>query len=122
AWLALRGVRTLPLRMRQHGINALEVCHYLASRSETLRVFHPAFPQDAGHALWLRDCQGSNGMLAVELALNNAQARRFVDSLRLFSIGYSWGGFESLSQLVEPAALTVHGYWEGSQDNRSVIR
>jgi len=122
AWLALRGVRTLPLRMRQHAANALEICRYLAARPETLRLFHPAFPDDPGHALWKRDCQGSNGMLAVELALDEARARRFVDSLRLFSIGYSWGGFESLVQLVEPSALAVHGYWADGEADRSVVR
>lgn len=132
AWLALRGVRTLPLRMRQHAANALEICRYLAARPETLRIFHPAFPGDPGHALWQRDCQGSNGMLAVELSLSQAQARRFVDGLRLFSIGYSWGGFESLVQLVEPSALAAHGYWSESAAgkgmeseggaNRAVIR
>lgn len=122
AWLALRGVRTLPLRMRQHAANALEICRYLAQRPETLRVFHPAFPDDPGHALWKRDCLGSNGMLAVELALNEAQARRFVDSLQLFSIGYSWGGFESLTQLVEPSALALHDYWRDGGGDRSVVR
>lgn len=122
AWLALRGVRTLPLRMRQHAASALQICNYLAERPETVRIFHPAYPQDPGHALWQRDCQGSNGMLAVELALNNQQARRFVDSLQLFSIGYSWGGFESLTQLVEPSYLQVHGYWQDSGADRSVVR
>lgn len=122
AWLALRGVRTLPLRMRQHAANALEVCDYLSGRPETVRVFHPAFPADPGHDLWLRDCQGSNGMLAFELTLDHARARRFVDALQLFGIGYSWGGFESLVQLVEPSALKAHGYWEGSAAEHSVIR
>lgn len=122
AWLALRGVRTLPLRMRQHAANALEICGYLAQRPETLRVFHPAYPADPGHGLWQRDCTGSNGMLAVELALNEAQARRFMDSLKLFGIGYSWGGFESLAQLVEPSALAVHGYWQDGGTDRSVVR
>lgn len=122
AWLALRGVRTLPLRMRQHASHALEICRFLAQRPETVRVFHPAFPEDPGHELWKRDCLGSNGMLAVELALNTAQARRFVDSLQLFSIGYSWGGFESLTQLVEPSALALHGYWRDGGADRSVVR
>ncbi|HUH88235.1 MAG TPA: cystathionine beta-lyase [Pusillimonas sp.] len=122
AWLALRGVRTLPLRMRQHAANALEVCKYLAQRPETQRVFHPAYPDDPGHALWQRDCLGSNGMLSVELALNEAQARRFMDSLQLFSIGYSWGGFESLAQLVEPSALALHGYWQDGGPDRRVVR
>ena len=113
AWLALRGVRTLPVRMRQSAQSALEICEFLASRSEVARIYHPAWPADPGHALWQRDCTGSNGMLAFELALRRVDARRFVDALTLFGIGFSWGGFESLVQLVEPAALSCHAYWSG---------
>ena len=120
AWLALRGVRTLPIRMRQHAENALRVCEFLASRPETARIYHPAWPQDPGHALWQRDCHGSNGMLSVELALDHAQARRFVNALTLYGIGYSWGGFESLVQLVEHAPLAQHSYWGGG--NNAVVR
>lgn len=112
AWLALRGVRTLPIRLQQHARNALQVCEFLTGRAEVTRIYHPAFPGDPGHALWQRDCTGSNGMLSVALKLNHEQARRFVDGLQLFGIGYSWGGFESLVQLVEPSALAVHGYWD----------
>src|SRR5690606_19958217 len=99
AWLAIRGIRTLPLRMRQTAANAMEICRFLASRPETVRISHPAWPDDAGHALWQRDCTGSNGMLSVELSLDPQAARRFVDALALFGIGFSWGGFESLVQL-----------------------
>lgn len=114
AWLALRGVRTLPVRMREHARQALRVCEFLASRPEVARIYHPAWPDDAGHALWQRDCTGSNGMLSVELKLDDAAAQRFVNGLRLFGIGFSWGGFESLVQLVDKAAVAGHGYW---QDN-----
>jgi cystathionine beta-lyase len=120
AWLALRGVRTLPLRMAQHGRNALRICEFLATRPEISRLYHPALPSDAGHALWQRDCTGSNGMMAAALRLSPAQARVFVDSLRLFSIGYSWGGFESLVQLVSLQTLAGHRYWQG--DGQAVVR
>lgn len=120
AWLALRGVRTLPLRMAQHARNALEVCGFLAQRPEVARLYHPALPSDPGHVLWRRDCTGSNGMMAVALRLAPAQARVFVDSLRLFSIGYSWGGFESLVQLVSLQILAGHRYWGG--DGQAVVR
>jgi cystathionine beta-lyase len=120
AWLALRGVRTLPLRMAQHGRNALRVCEFLAARPEISRLYHPALPSDPGHALWQRDCTGSNGMMAAALRLSPAQARVFVDSLRLFSIGYSWGGFESLVQLVSLQTLGGHRYWQG--DGQAVVR
>jgi len=112
AWLALRGVRTLPVRMREHAGHALQVCEFLACRPEVVRIHHPAWPDDAGHALWRRDCTGSNGMLSVELRFDDARARRFVNALTLFGIGYSWGGFESLVQLVDGPALAGHGYWE----------
>ena len=116
AWLALRGVRTLALRMRQHARHALEVCDFLAQRAEVVRIYHPAYPLDPGHALWQRDCTGSNGMLSFELAVDEARARRFVNALSLFSIGFSWGGFESLVQLVEPEALALHSYWTGTKN------
>ena len=120
AWLALRGVRTLPIRMKECARNALAVRGFLAARPEVARVYHPAWPDDPGHALWKRDCTGSNGMLAVALKFDTAAARRFVNALTLFGIGYSWGGFESLVQLVEPSALKGHGYWPN--DDHAVVR
>lgn len=110
-WLALRGVRTMPLRMRETGDNALRVCEALAQWPETKTIYHPAWKNDAHHELWQRDALGSNGMLAVSLDISMARARRFVDGLQLFGIGFSWGGFESLVQLVTPSALTGHSYW-----------
>lgn len=111
AWLALRGVRTLGVRLAQHAQNALAVCGFLDAQPQVSRVFHPAWHKDPGHALWQRDCTGSNGMLAVHLNLEPEAARRFVDALTLFGIGFSWGGFESLVQYVEPAQLEPHDYW-----------
>lgn len=111
AWLALRGVRTMPLRMRETGDNALRVCEALAQWPEVKTIYHPAWKSDANHDLWQRDAMGSNGMVAMSLAISEARARRFVDALQLFGIGFSWGGFESLVQLVEPAAIAGHSYW-----------
>lgn len=115
-WLALRGVRTLPIRMRESAANALKVCEFLAARPEVTRIYHPAWPQDPGHALWQRDCTGSNGLLSMQLRLTQAQARVFVDALTLFGIGFSWGGFESLVQLVDPGLLRGHSYWPQTED------
>jgi cysteine-S-conjugate beta-lyase len=70
--------------------------------------------------LWQRDCTGSNGMLAVALKLSPAQARRFVEALQLFGIGFSWGGYESLVQLVDAGMLKSHRYW--SDDNAALVR
>lgn len=120
AWLALRGVRTLPIRMKESAGNALAVCEFLAQRPEVARIYHPAWREDPGHALWQRDCRGSNGMMAVSFKFDEAAARRFVNALQLFGIGYSWGGFESLIQLVEPGALKPHSYWPN--DGHPVVR
>jgi cystathionine beta-lyase len=119
-WLALRGARTMPVRMTQQSANALEVCRFLSRCGEVSRIHHPAWPADAGHALWTRDCSGSNGMLAVRLKFSPQQARRFVDALALFSIGFSWGGFESLVQLVDTHYLETHGYWD--RETCAVVR
>ena len=110
AWLALRGVRTLPVRMAEHGRSALRICEALTKWPETVRIFHPAWHADPGHALWQRDCTGSNGMMSVELKLDRETGRRFVDALQIFAIGFSWGGYESLVQWVDPASLRSHAY------------
>ena len=110
AWLAMRGVRTLPIRMAQHASNALAVCEWLSRQSAVDRIYHPAWPDDPGHALWQRDCKGANGLLSVGLKLDAGQARRFVNALQLFGIGYSWGGYESLVQWVDSGLLANHAY------------
>jgi cystathionine beta-lyase len=118
AWLALRGARTLGVRLRACADNALEVCRWLDAQPRVSRIFFPAWPDDTGHALWRRDATGSNGLLAVAVDFNESQVRRLIDSLRLFGIGYSWGGYESLVTQVEPSALASHGYWAQVADAR----
>jgi len=120
AWLALRGVKTMAVRMPQHARNAIEICKFFETRKEIARIFHPAWHHDAGHALWQRDCTGSNGMLSIELNCSPEAAKKFVNALTLFGIGFSWGGFESLVQWVDPGVLTSHAYWTG--DGHALIR
>lgn len=98
AWLVLRGMRTLSARLRMHERHALEVAHWLQARPEVATVFCPALPQHPGHAIWQRDCRGTNGLLSIELqpGIENAAVERFVDALTLFGRGSSWGGYESL--------------------------
>ena len=110
AWLAIRGVRTLPIRMQQHAESALKVCDFLAGLEATQAIYHPAYHGDKYHDLWQRDCKGSNGLLSVELKGSLEQARAFVNALEIFYIGYSWGGFESLVQWVRPEYLHNHSY------------
>jgi cystathionine beta-lyase len=120
AYLALRGVRTLAVRLAQHARHALQVAQYLALHPAIGRVFHPALPQDPGHALWLRDFKGSNGLVSFTFRqADPAAVTRFVDALRLFGLGASWGGYESLVLPAPAARLAGHSYWQG---NTSVVR
>jgi cystathionine beta-lyase len=103
-YLALRGLRTMAVRLRQHQENATTIAHWLQSHPAIARVLYPALESDPGYALWKRDFKGASGLLGFELkpASQTAQAA-FVDGLKLFGIGYSWGGFESL---IVPAHFT----------------
>ena len=97
AWLAARGIRTLGVRLRQHEENALKVARWLKEQPQVARVLHPALPQCPGHEYWRRDFRGASGLFTFELRGGGAGERdRFIDGLRRFGIGYSWGGYESL--------------------------
>ena len=114
AWLALRGLRTLDLRMARQGESALAVARWLAGRAEIARVLHPALPDCPGHALYERDFTGPAGLFAFELAGGGERERAaFIDSLALFGIGYSWGGYESLAIPADPAGLRTATRWQG---------
>ncbi|MGF6281740.1 cystathionine beta-lyase [Pseudomonas sp. BT76 TE3572] len=97
AYLVLRGARTLAPRLEVHERQALEIAHWLQAQPQVKRVFHPALPEHPGHALWQRDFNGSNGLLSFELRdADPTYVERFIDSLQLFGLGASWGGYESL--------------------------
>jgi len=97
-YLALRGMRTLSVRLAQHYRSGLEMARWLADRPEVQRVLHPALESDPGHAIWKRDFTGASGLFSVVLQPKPQKAvDAMLDSLRLFGMGYSWGGFESLA-------------------------
>lgn len=109
AYLALRGLRTLPIRLRQHEVNATTIAHWLAAHPRVERVYYPALKSHPGHALWRRDCRGANGLLTVQFrGFGQQQSHAVADGLRLFDIGASWGGYESLVLPTEPHRLTHH--------------
>ncbi|MDQ8730118.1 cystathionine beta-lyase [Bradyrhizobium sp. LHD-71] len=96
-FLALRGLRTLSVRLDRHQQSALQIARWLERRPEVLRVLHPALPTDPGHAIWKRDFTGASGLFSVILKPAPEQAvDAFLDALTLFGMGYSWGGYESL--------------------------
>ncbi|MFJ9901083.1 trans-sulfuration enzyme family protein [Streptomyces sp. NPDC091280] len=96
-WLTLRGLRTLAVRMEAHQRSALTVAHWLTSQPGVQRVLFPALDTDPGHKLWQSQFSGAAGPFTVELAPSSEEAfTQFIDSLSLFGLGTSWGGFESL--------------------------
>ncbi len=98
AFLALRGLRTLGLRLERHRTSALQVARWLQTRPEVKQVLHPALPSDPGHAIWKRDFTGASGLFGVVLhPVPKAAVDAMLNSLRLFGMGASFGGFESLA-------------------------
>ena len=96
-FLALRGLRTLAVRLKRHQETALRLTDWLAQQPEVARVIYPALPSDPGHALWKRDFRGASGLFGFELKRVPERAvAALVEGLHHFGIGYSWGGFESL--------------------------
>ena len=98
-WLALRGVRTMAVRLRQQMASGLAVAEWFAARPEVARVLHPALPGAPGHDLWKRDFTGACSLFGVEFqpSISVAATHAMVDNLALFGIGASWGGYESLA-------------------------
>jgi cystathionine beta-lyase len=97
-YTALRGLKTLPLRLKQHEKSALEVADWLENHPLVDRVIHPALPSHPEHHVWKRDFSGSSGLFALILKdeYPDEILAKFIDALQLFGIGYSWGGFKSL--------------------------
>ncbi len=112
AYLALRGLRTLGLRLERHQRNALRVAEWLAGRPEVKRVVYPALPSDPGHALWKRDFTGASGLFGVVFhPVPKAKIDAMLDSLRLFRMGVSFGGFESLAIPMNPKGHRTASSW-----------
>ncbi|POR59883.1 cystathionine beta-lyase [Pseudomonas syringae] len=110
AYLVLRGARSLAARMAMHERHALQIAQWLQTQPQVARVLYPALPDDPGHAIWKRDFHGCNGLLSFEFNTVDRQVLdRFTGALKLFGVGYSWGGFESLITEVEQ-----HGPERGS--------
>lgn len=102
-WLALRGVKTLPLRMRQHCHNAAAIATWLAERTDITRVYYPGLPDHPQHDLARRQMSGFGGMISIEMG-DTARARKVVESVRIFALAESLGGVESL--IGHPASMT----------------
>lgn len=112
AALALRGLRTMHLRLKAQEQAALEIARWLATQPEVSRVLHPALPDHPGHALWRRDFLGSSGVFSIVLKpASEAAVAAFVNGLDLFGIGFSWGGYESLILPFDCASYRTATTW-----------
>lgn len=96
AWLILRGLRTLPLRMETHQKNAIDVAKYLESQNKVVKVHYPALPSHPQHNLAKSQMRGFSGVFSFEIEGGEKEVRKFLNNLRLFKIAVSWGGYESL--------------------------
>ena len=112
AYLALRGLRTLHTRLKAHEAAGLEIANWLAARPEVAEVLHPALPSSPDHTLWQRDFTGSNGLFGIILnPVPEGGLERFIEALSLFSLGFSWGGFESLLIPCDQQLTRMKGSW-----------
>lgn len=104
AYITARGIRTLAVRLRQHQENSLKIANWLADQPEVKAVYHPALPSCLGHENFKQNFTGSSGLFSFELRqkLDQAQLELFMDHFKLFSMAYSWGGFESLILYNQP--------------------
>ncbi len=109
-YLVLRGLPTLKLRFDAHDAAARRIAGWLKARPEIATVLHPAFEDCPGHDIWTRDFSGAGGLFSVlfDPAYTEAQTDRFIDSLQLFRIGYSWGGANSLAVPYRIAQMRRH--------------
>lgn len=113
--LALRGLRTLGVRLRRHEESALKVATWLASRPEVRKVLYPPLPESPGHEHWRRDFDGASGLFSVVLEpAPEAAVEAFADNLRHFRIGASWGGYESLVTRPRPEKSRSATSWDAS--------
>ncbi|SBX75499.1 cystathionine beta-lyase [Klebsiella pneumoniae] len=107
AYMTSRGLRTLGVRLRQHHESSLRIAEWLAQHPQVARVNHPALSGSKGHEFWKRDFTGSSGLFSFVLSkrLNDAELAEYLDNFSLFSMAYSWGGFESLILANQPEQI-----------------
>jgi cystathionine beta-lyase len=111
-FLALRGLRTMAVRLKRHNESGLRLARWLVQRPEVLRVLHPALESDPGHKLWQRDFTGACGLFSLVLKPTSEKSvLAFMNELALFGMGFSWGGFESLVILFDCSEYRTATKW-----------
>lgn len=132
AYLALRGVRTMAVRLPVHQATAMEICTWATTRPEVANILYPAWPKHPGHDIWKRDFKGACGLFSLEFKAPQAKVDKFIDNLVCFQIGASWGGYESLVNLTNVPAMRTVTDWSkrgpivrfhaGLEDPKDLIR
>ena len=119
AYLVLRSLSSMKLRFEAHDKAGREVATWLQGRSEITKILHPAFPDCPGHEFWKRDFTGAAGLFSVlfDARYTEAQTDRFIDSLKLFKIGFSWGGANSLA-----VPYRIKGMRQNWQEQGTLVR
>lgn len=113
AYLGSRGLRTLATRLAQHQKSGIEMASWLEQRPEVARVLHPALPSHPQHAIWKRDFLGASGLFSIILKpVTQTQLAAMLDGLKLFGMGFSWGGYESLVIPFDPTGYRTATKWE----------
>jgi len=115
-YLALRGLRTLPVRLAQHHKSGLQIARWLTKRPEVSRVLYPPLEDDPGHEIWRRDFKGASSLFGVVLEpCSKKSLHLFLNSLKIFGMGYSWGGYESLIVPTNPAKGRTATMWDDTK-------
>lgn len=113
-WLALRGLRTLDVRLARHHASGVEIARWLETHPAVAKVLHPALPGHPGHELWKRDFLGASSLFTIILhPVTRPRLAAMLDGLKLFGMGYSWGGFESLIIPFDPTSYRTATRWTG---------
>lgn len=111
-YLTMRGMRTMALRLQEQEKNALKIAKWLKKQPGVKTILHPALPDDPGHKIWKETMGRSSGLFGFVLdGMPEASAAAFLDSLELFGLGYSWGGFESLAVLTQVENIRTATRW-----------
>lgn len=117
-YLAQRGLRTLATRIKAQGAAALKIAQWLKAQPQVARVLHPQLPDCKGHEIFARDFVGASGVFSFVLKryLSEAELSAFFDGLKIFGMGYSWGGYESLILVSDPTKIRTATKWQAEGD------